>query len=87
MSLTDASVKREPAKSGDSIKTYKEASGEHIQAMGLADAAGEHAGTATNPAYIESEGLTSSLDAIESVLRGILFQLQLITDYHDGAPE
>lgn len=53
MSLTETSVTRSTDPSGDEIKTFKDAEGRQVQAVGLTDADGDHAGIPTNPLAVD----------------------------------
>ncbi len=53
MSLTETSVTRSTDPSGDEIKTFKDAEGRQVQAVGFTDADGDHAGIPTNPLTVD----------------------------------
>jgi len=81
MALTETSVTRSVDETGDEIKTFTDSDGRHVQVTGLSDESGDHAGIPSNPLYVDSGPMLSTLETMCDTLKKIEFQLSLITGF------
>jgi hypothetical protein len=64
MALTENSVKRSIDDGGSDIKTFEDAEGRQIQATGLVDEVGDHAGVPSNPVHVSAPDIALAREEI-----------------------